>query len=201
MHERKEIEGRASGTHDVSSTCPLTHRLVPVTDRHVGKQLVYHAIQTIPDEADSTPITSIMSDTATLREETTALQAEAKALRTRLAALAACPSTSDLQTRIAELEAEKAKMLARLQPLRKGNVKKVSNEEKDELEKEGRKWTGIEQRRKRIARDMWDFVRDSIAEGTDVGEVWVWQVPFLVGDPVLTLMPGELGTGRLILEA
>lgn len=144
MFERTEIGGRAS-----------------------GKQWVYWAIQvstsslttqtTKSDEGSQDPEASCSkeelaaydTEIATLRDAIPALKAELKNKQGVLATIRSAPSTDSLRAVVSNLEAKKAEAEQRLQTLRSGSVKPVSDVEKDEIAKEHRKWKGTRERRKR----------------------------------------------------
>ena len=82
-------------------------------------------------------------------------------------------STADLRTSVAAMEEEKKDISVRLQTLRKDDVKPVSREEREAVEREVGVWEGVAKRRARIVKEMWGCLRDALPEGVDVVELRV----------------------------
>ncbi|KAF2499948.1 TBPIP-domain-containing protein [Lophium mytilinum] len=146
LHEKKDIEGRAS-----------------------GKQIVYHCIQSADDTVTPEHLAEIDATISTLRTETTAATATAKTLRAALASLNTTLSTSDLRSSIATLEAETAEIETRLGALRAGKVRPVKKEDKEEVEREFKLWKGVAGRRANIAKEMWKTVEE-VGQGMSAEE-------------------------------
>lgn len=132
LHERQQIEGRAS-----------------------GKQLVYHTIQDPSAAAPPEQLAALDAKAESLREETTALKSQAASLRTELATLNTTMSTADLRTAVADMESKKSEILARLEDLKSGHAKPVSQEEKRAIDAEAEKWAKLEKARSKIRLEMW----------------------------------------------
>ncbi|KAF2096523.1 TBPIP-like protein [Rhizodiscina lignyota] len=141
MHEKKEIEGRAA-----------------------GKQIVYHVIQDPADAATPEHLAALDAAILSLQEETTALRSQATGLKSTLSALNATLSTADLRAAVADLEAKHAEVTTRLDKLRKGDVRPISAEEKQLVEKEEKKWETVARKRKAIVKEMWTLVKDIATE-------------------------------------
>jgi 26S proteasome regulatory subunit, ATPase 3, interacting protein len=73
------------------------------------------------------------------------------------------------------LELEQEEILSRLGPLRSGSVKPVSKEEKDAVKAALKFWTGVADKRRKIAKEMWGMISESVSmgEGIDVDELKV----------------------------
>ena len=110
---------------------------------------------------------------ADLREAITAAKAEEKLLKTKLGALNATMSTQDLRSGLLALDSLKEELLMRLGPLRSGNVKPVSAEEKAEVDKSWKMWTKAANDRKKICMNIWDYITEDMPEGKTKEELWV----------------------------
>lgn len=139
-----------------------------------GKQIVYHALQDPTDAASPEEIAVMDQQIATLREAIATTKGEEKNLKAQLTTLNATMSTQDLESRIAGLEAEQKALLARLGPLRSGNVKPVSAEEKAAADKDWKLWTYRANVRKKICMELWAHLTEEMPEGKTKEELWVW---------------------------
>ena len=139
-----------------------------------GKQTVYHALQDPADAATPEEIAALDQQISTVREEIATAKGEEKMLKAQLITLNATMSTQDLQARLAGLEAEQKALLARLGPLRSGNVKPVSAEEKAVADKEWKLWTSRANVRKKICMEVWAHLTEELPEGKTKEELWVW---------------------------
>ncbi|KAF2803875.1 TBPIP-domain-containing protein [Mytilinidion resinicola] len=146
LHEKKEIEGRAS-----------------------GKQIVYHCVQSVDDAVTPEHLAEIDNTISTLRAETTTATASAKTLRASLASLNTTLSTSDLRSSIAKLEAEREDYETRLGALRGGQIRPVKKEEKEKADSEWKVWKGIAGRRTNIVKEMWKTVEE-VGQGMSAEE-------------------------------
>jgi 26S proteasome regulatory subunit (ATPase 3-interacting protein) len=108
-----------------------------------------------------------------LREEASNLNATAKSLRSTLSSLNSTLSTADLRTAITEMDAERTEILDRLTSLRTGAAQPVSKEEKEEVDKQAKMWEKIVMRRKRIVKEMWSSILDSVPDAAKVAELKV----------------------------
>ena len=114
------------------------------------------------------------NEIVTLRQETADTKSKEKMLRAELISISATMSTQDLQASITSLEVEKKEVLARLRPLREGNVKPVSLEEKEKVDKEYKKWSKCALARKKICMELWDMCTEVLEEGKTKEDLWVW---------------------------
>ncbi|KAI9703988.1 MAG: hypothetical protein M1820_005770, partial [Bogoriella megaspora] len=142
LHDRKEIEGRTS-----------------------GKQIIYHAIQDPSDAATAEELAALDAQTESFRSSTAALRAEEKTLRSAVTSLSTTVSTSELCSCISNLEAQKQEMSARLEMLKGGTVKPVSQEAREKIETDVRMWEKIERNRRKIRKELWSIVREGLPEG------------------------------------
>ena len=113
------------------------------------------------------------AEISTLREDIAAAKAEEKILKTNLITLNAAMSTRDLEAGILCLETEKKELLARLGPLRSGDVQPVSPEEKMEVKREWKIWSRNASVRKEICLEVWEVVTQELPEGKTKEELWV----------------------------
>ncbi|KAL1594970.1 hypothetical protein SLS59_008521 [Nothophoma quercina] len=143
LHEQKKIEGRPA-----------------------GKQIVYHALQSPDDAVSAEQLAEYDTRISTLNTQTTDLQALAKTLRGTLASLNSTLSTADMLSSITSLEQEKSEIRTRLESLKAGSAKKVTADERKEVEEEWKKMKGIAGRREKIAKDFFAMVK----EGTEGAE-------------------------------
>ncbi|KAF2851170.1 homologous-pairing protein-like protein 2 [Plenodomus tracheiphilus IPT5] len=141
LHEQKQIEGRPA-----------------------GKQIVYHAIQDANESCTTEQLEALDTQITNLRTETATLQATAKTLRSTLSDLNSTLSTADLLTSINALETERADITARLDALKAGKAKKVTAKEREDVEREWKKYTGLAKKREVIAREMWKFIEDQLPD-------------------------------------
>ena len=91
----------------------------------------------------------------TLKEETAALKAEEKELRQRLREGAQVVPLPDLKATIAALGKEKADLAARLNKLKSGDVKPVSQAEKKKVHEQWSKIKKSCEARKKIRARVW----------------------------------------------
>ena len=80
-------------------------------------------------------------------------------------------STADLVGNVHALESEKAEIMARLESLKLGKAKKVTKEQRGEVEKEWKKCGGVARRRERIASECWRFVEDQVQDREKAAEL------------------------------
>ena len=110
---------------------------------------------------------------ATLREEIATAKGEEKMLKVQLITLNATMSTQDLQSGISGIEAERKGLLARLGPLRSGDVKPVSAMEKAAADKDWKLWRSRANVRKKICMEVWAHLTEELPEGKTKEELWV----------------------------
>ena len=116
------------------------------------------------------------AEIATLRESIATSKANEKLIRPSLVSVNATMSSEELCNTVAQLEHEKKEMLARLGPLRAGNVKPVLREEKEAVQKEWREWSKKAGARKKICMELWEMCTEVIEEGKTKKELWVCRV-------------------------
>jgi 26S proteasome regulatory subunit (ATPase 3-interacting protein) len=85
-------------------------------------------------------------------------------LRSSLSSLNSSLSTADLIANVQALESEKAEILARLDSLKEGKAKKVTKEQREEVEREWKKAVSVARKREKVARDAWGYIEDQIQE-------------------------------------
>ena len=102
--------------------------------------------------------------TTDLRNQTVQLVATAKILRSTLSSLNSELSTADLVSSVSGLEAEKAEILARLESLKQGKAKKVTKEQREEVEREWKKAGSVARKREKIVRECWAFIEERVGE-------------------------------------
>ncbi|KAK4979674.1 hypothetical protein LTR66_010382 [Elasticomyces elasticus] len=200
MHERKEIEGRASGG---SSVCvdlgcdtgddgnadvidgwyvDARHYLFPPTlsrrSNHAMRPPPPPAtdetqLQSPADAATPEDLADLDAEIQRLRNETVASRADEKTLKTALATLSTTVSLSDLRASVQLLEAERHEMTARLTLLRSGSAKPIVAGEKARVDAEMRRWGRAAAARKGIKNSLWALVCDNLPEGTKREELKV----------------------------
>ncbi|KAK5005861.1 hypothetical protein LTR28_007192 [Elasticomyces elasticus] len=166
MHERKEIEGRASGTSTRVTTFYLRHFLAEVATQCARPATDETQLQSPTDAATPEDLAALDAEIQRLRNETVALRAEEKALKTALATLSTTVSLPDLRASVQVLEAERQEMTARLILLRSGSAKPIAAGEKDGVDAEMRRWGRAAAARKGIRNCLWALVCDNLPEGT-----------------------------------
>lgn len=110
---------------------------------------------------------------ADLRENISIAKGLEKIMRAQLTALNATMSIQDLKTGILSAETTKEALQERLAPLRSGNVKPVSAEEKEEADHAWRVWSRHAAVRKKVCMNVWDYVTEELPEGKMKEELWV----------------------------
>lgn len=108
-----------------------------------------------------------------IREEMAASKSNERLLKANLATLNTTLSTEELQGAITALELEKEHLSARLLPLRSGNAKPVSSEEKKDVDEAWTQWQRQWTVRKKIAMGVWAHATEVVPEGTTKEELWV----------------------------
>jgi 26S proteasome regulatory subunit (ATPase 3-interacting protein) len=109
-------------------------------------------------------LTQLDTTIAGLRTQTTSLVATAKTLRSTLSSLNSTLSTADLIANVQALEAEKTEILGRLESFRKGNAKKVTKRERDEVERQWKNWGTSARKRQKISGSVWGVIEDAVQE-------------------------------------
>lgn len=97
-------------------------------------------------------------------------------MRTQLNALNASMSLDDIKAALQALQQQKVGLAERLEPLRQGRVKPVSEQERKQVEEDAKLWEKRLKTRERIECELWAIVWDGkIAEGVrkeKKGEIW-----------------------------
>ncbi|KAF2211991.1 hypothetical protein CERZMDRAFT_68244 [Cercospora zeae-maydis SCOH1-5] len=137
MHERTEIDGKAS-----------------------GKQIVYFAIQALDENFEET-MQAKEAETERLRTEITSLKTEERELRLALRAESTTITMAELKSTVDKLESEKAELQQRLAKLKSGNVKPVDPERKAQIVAAKKKWAKIVNNRKKIRKELWGMILDA----------------------------------------
>ena len=145
----------------------------------LGKQIVYHAVQDATDTMSLEDLAAMDAEIAALRNEIANAKATERLLRTGLASVSATLSTDELGLAVALLEHDKREFLARLGPLRKGDVKPILPEEKAKVDWEWVMWGKKANARKKIGLELWAICTEEIEEGKTREELWVSLLPSL----------------------
>lgn len=110
---------------------------------------------------------------ADLLETIATAKADEKLMRANLISVNATISTEELRSSVSMLEIEKKEIIARLGPLRTGNVKPVLPEEKETVDKVWREWSRKASSRKKICMELWAVCTEEMEPGKTKGEFWV----------------------------
>ena len=62
------------------------------------------------------------------------------------------------------LQAEKTEIRARLDSLKAGKAKKVTKEQREEVEKEWKKCGAVARKREKVARTVWEYIEDTVQD-------------------------------------
>ncbi|KAG8529324.1 uncharacterized protein KY384_005960 [Bacidia gigantensis] len=109
---------------------------------------------------------------SSLRDDIATLKSNEKLLRSNLLSVNATLSTQELNSTVHSLESDKASLRTRLGPLRKGDVKPVSLQEKAEVDHLHARWSKEAVGRKRIALELWLMVTEDLPEGMAKDDFW-----------------------------
>ncbi|EAT78054.1 hypothetical protein SNOG_14514 [Parastagonospora nodorum SN15] len=159
LHEQKQIEGRPAGTF------PPTH---PSSPPHSTNP---HTQGPPSDSCTPEQLSALDTLTTDLRNKTVHLTSTAKTLRSSLSSLNSSLSTVDLVSSVHALEAEKAEILARLQSLKEGRAKKVTKEQREEVEREWKRACAVAKRRERVCGEVWGYIEDQVPDKEARGEL------------------------------
>lgn len=178
MHERKEIEGRASGTqssysiHSQAHSFAQANRSCTTSSRSVISVHLPLNIRSAAQDPNLQPspedLAELTTRTSTLFAETNNLNTTAKTLRAHLNALTSAPSTTDLLASVRSLQAEKAALETRLAPLRTGSLRPMDEKERGAMEVDIARWRKVEQARRKIAREVWGVVKEGCETREDI---------------------------------
>ena len=139
----------------------------------LGKQIVYHAIQDPNDALCLDDLAVMDKEITSLRDEIATLRSNEKLLRSNLASVNATMSTAELRFHVQSLLSEKAEVMARLDPLRKGDVKPVSAAEKEAINNEWTMWKRKSDMRKKMAMELWAMGTEVVPEDKSKEDIWV----------------------------
>jgi len=185
MHERQQVVGCVSGMvkNSIMTSSPffLFFLLASKTDPTPGKAIVYHLPQSTTDLPSPETLTTMSNELTALRSSTTTLALEAKALKAQLAALGATVSISELRDNVARLEKAKQALTERVEGLRvtakeqivaEGGIAPGGDEDKKKVEEDINLFTTALGRRKKIAVELWDVVRQMMPPKVKNEEEW-----------------------------
>ncbi|KAL9528105.1 Homologous-pairing protein [Sphaerulina musiva] len=150
MHERKEIDGKAA-----------------------GKQIVYFAVQEEVEEGFEEAMQAKEAKMEEYRETIATLKAQEKELRQSLRSRASATTTTlpELQACVEKMEQEKLALADRLARLQSGSIKPVDPEKRARLMRERKKWAKISAARKKIRKELWETVLESVVEKERIEEI------------------------------
>ncbi|CAF9907452.1 MAG: hypothetical protein ALECFALPRED_003332 [Alectoria fallacina] len=149
------------------------HESQVIAGKGAGKQWVYHAVQDPDDAMSLEDIAAMDREIADLRETIATAKANEKLLRANLISVNATLSTEELRSSVSLLGLEKKEMVARLGPLRSGNVKRVEVEEKEAVDKAWKEWSRKARSRKKICMELWVVSTEEMEPGKTRKELWV----------------------------
>ncbi|KAK8156498.1 homologous-pairing protein-like protein 2 [Phyllosticta citrichinensis] len=168
----------SANLHNKVTKAAATKLLKDLADKNLlicrasGKQLVYHVPQTANDAAASPEhLAALESQTTTLKSNTAAALAEAKALRSTITTLGATVPLPELRASVKSLEDEVDEAETRVAALRGGNVVPVSADERQNLDQMVRKWERAEKARKKIVNELWGIIVDNVGDQDALAEL------------------------------
>jgi 26S proteasome regulatory subunit, ATPase 3, interacting protein len=145
-----------------------------LTTSTIGKQIVYHAVQSAPGKLSTEDDVAALDDRITkFRNELTSAKTTEKNLKLHLTALSNVMTRDELHSKVSGLECEKDSLLARLVQLKKVNVKPVSATERATIEEAHAVWSKHVNTRKRICKELWWKCLEAMPEGEAADELWV----------------------------
>ncbi|KAF6241155.1 hypothetical protein HO173_000949 [Letharia columbiana] len=148
------------------------HESQVVAGKGAGKQWVYHAIQDPDDAMSLEDLATMDKEIADLRATIATAKANEKLMRANLVSVNATLSTVELRSSVSLLELEKKEIIARLGPLRSGNVKPVLPEEKEAVDKAWREWSRKASSRRKICMELWAISTEEMEPGKTRKELW-----------------------------
>ena len=183
LQEGQIIAGKTSGMYACRHAKPFRRSSYPLPapsifanhwlNNTTGKQVVYHTLQSTDDATSLEDLAAMDKSIAEHRESIAGLKTNEKLLRSNLASINAIMSTDELRSNVHSLEGERAELQARLAPLRQGDVKPVSIEQKAEVDRLWGEWKKKAEARKKIAMEFWAMGMEALPEGKTKAEVWV----------------------------
>ncbi|KAH8592356.1 Tat binding protein 1-interacting protein-domain-containing protein [Bisporella sp. PMI_857] len=133
-----------------------------------GTQFVFWAIQD-PSDIVSPAELAAMDETITyLRTNIPTLKSILKTLSSTLATFRASPTVVELATKVQSLKSENEEKQARLNAFKEGEVKPVTAEEKEKIEKESKYWSGKSTKRKKA----FEHLEAMLMDGMSKEEIW-----------------------------
>lgn len=105
-----------------------------------------------------------------IRESLPSLKASLKGKQTSLAGIRAAPTTDVLRAEVDSSDRDNKEMEERLSVLRSGNIKPVSTQEKEDVEKMFKEWT----RKKNIRRGIFAELEGMILDSGGIGKEELW---------------------------
>ncbi|KAF3167179.1 hypothetical protein EYR41_011914 [Orbilia oligospora] len=146
-----------------------------------GKQMVYHTPQDPDDFASPEEIAAMKTLVEVMKERTSTLKAELKSLQVTLQNLRSMPTADDLKSEVGTLQREVTDLRSRLEPLRSGDVKPISAEEKQKVQMEAKKMQGLWIARKRWSKEFFEAVADGLGGDVNLKDLKVsYTHPFIV---------------------
>ncbi|KAF3908888.1 hypothetical protein AA313_de0204712 [Arthrobotrys entomopaga] len=124
--------------------------------------MVYHIPQDPDDFASPEHIADMNATIDALKERTSTLKSELKTLQVTLQTLRSLPTADDLGLQVGSLQQEIIELRNHLEPLRNGDVKPISAEERQKLQIEVKKMQGLWVARKKWFKDLFDAVADGM---------------------------------------
>ncbi|KAK6347544.1 hypothetical protein TWF718_005383 [Orbilia javanica] len=145
-----------------------------------------------PDDfASPEEIAEMKASVERMKERTSTLKAELKSLQVTLQNLRSMPTADDLKSEVGTLRQEVTNLRSRLGPLRSGDVKPVSAEERQNVQKEVKKMQGLWIARKRWSKEFFEAVADGMSSDVnlkDLKETMGIEEPVEVEQRINTLM-------------
>ncbi|KAL5361864.1 hypothetical protein BJX96DRAFT_152951 [Aspergillus floccosus] len=138
-------------------------------------------------------MTALQNELQRLQEELTTLKENEKQVREELAALNATPLLFELRRDIDQLEQERKTMLIQLEQFHGGDEpKRVSADERAEIERQWRYWQRQAHVRSRICCDLWLRCSEVLPDDMTAEELWVCCLapPMMTGARVNGLSDG-----------
>lgn len=140
-----------------------------IVGKNAGKAWIFHALQNPDDSASPEDLKALDEAINATRESLQSLKAAVKSKQNTLANIRAAPTTDLLRAEVKCLESANKEMEERLKVLRRGGIKPVSAEDKENVEMAFVEWTRKRNVRKRIFTDLEGMILDS---GVAKQELW-----------------------------
>lgn len=131
-------------------------------------------VQEEPEESSIEALQAMEEEAKRLKEETVALKTEEKELRLAIREGSAQIPLAEVKATVGKLEQEKADVLARLAKLKSGNIKPISAEERDRVNREYAMWSRTANVRKKIRVELWESIESNLErkEAAELKEAW-----------------------------